>query len=68
MIRIRGRRLTVCRAGLALAVVAVVVAREQRGVDVDRISDGFAQAVSLEDHVCRCEVVSYNGDGKFSLV
>ncbi len=52
----RGRgnaRRTVSRAGLALAVVAVVVAREQRGVDVDRVRDGLAEAVSGETHLGR---------------
>lgn len=53
MTRLRGWRdweLTVRRAGLTLAVVAVVVARQERGVDVDRIGDGFAEAVTRENH------------------
>lgn len=43
-------KLTVGRAGLALAIVAVVVAGEQRGVDIDGIGGGLAQAVSGESH------------------
>ena len=37
-------------AGLALAVVAVVVAREEGLVDVGRVGDGLAEAVSGERH------------------
>ena len=45
---------TVGRAGLALAVVAVVVAGEERGVHVNRVGDGVAEAVSGESHVGCC--------------
>lgn len=45
----RGRR-TVGRAALALAVVAVVVAGEEGSVDVSRVGDGLAEAVSGERH------------------
>lgn len=41
---------TVCGAGLALAVVAVVVAGDDRGVNVDRVGDGLAEAMSSENH------------------
>lgn len=41
---------TVCGAGLALAVVAMVVAGDDRAVDVDRVGDGLAEAVSSENH------------------
>lgn len=37
---------TVCRAGLALTVVAVVVAREEGRVDGDGVGDGAAEAVA----------------------
>lgn len=37
---------TVGRAGLALAVVAVVVAREEGRVDGDGVGDGAAEAVA----------------------
>lgn len=43
-------RLTVGRARLALAVVAVVIGRDERGVDVDRVRDGLAEAVAFENH------------------
>lgn len=46
----RGAALTVGRAGLALAVIAVVVAGEKRSVDVDRVSDGLAETVTRETH------------------
>ncbi len=42
---------TVSRARLALAVIAMVVAGEERGVNVDRVGDGLAEAVSGEAHV-----------------
>ena len=41
---------TVGRAALALAVVAVVVAGEEGGLDVNRVGDGLAEAVSGERH------------------
>lgn len=41
---------TVRGAGLALAVVAVVISGEERGIDVDRVGDGLAEAVSGERH------------------
>lgn len=41
------------RAGLALAVVAVVVADDVRGGDVDSEGGGFAEAVAGERHVGR---------------
>ena len=40
---------------MALAVVAVVIAGQERGVDVDRVGDGFAEAVALESHDCGLE-------------
>lgn len=43
-------KLTVGRAGLALAVVTVVVPSDEGRVDVDRIGDGLAEAVSGERH------------------
>lgn len=42
--------LTVCRAGLPLAVIAVVVCGDEWLVNVDRVGDGFAEAVTLENH------------------
>lgn len=44
-------KLTVRRARLPLAVVAVIIARDQRLVDVDRVGDGLAETVTLENHV-----------------
>jgi hypothetical protein len=44
------REHTVCRTRLALAVVAVVVARDDRGVDVGRVGHGLAEAVAGERH------------------
>ncbi len=41
---------TVGRARLALAVIAVVVAGEEGGVNVDRVGDGLAETVSGEAH------------------
>lgn len=35
---------------MTLAIVAVVVAGEEGGVDVSRVGDGFAEAVSCERH------------------
>ena len=46
----RQKQRTVGRARLALAVVAVVVAGEERGVNVDRVGDGLAETVSGEGH------------------
>jgi hypothetical protein len=46
------------RAGLALAVVAVVVAGEEGSVDVSRVGDGLAETVSSERHVGRDERIS----------
>ena len=43
-------QLTVGRATLALAVIAVVIGSDQRGVNVHGIRDGFAEAVSGERH------------------
>lgn len=45
-----GFDLTVGRAGLALAVVTVVVGRDQRSVDVNAVRDSLAEAVSCENH------------------
>lgn len=42
--------LTVGRATLALAVIAVIVGSDQRCVNVHGIRDGFAKAVSGERH------------------
>lgn len=41
---------TVGRTTLTLAVVAVVISRNGRLVDVDRVSDSFAQTVTGERH------------------
>lgn len=41
---------TVGRTGLALAVVAVVVTNEERGLHVDRVGDGLAETVSGKRH------------------
>lgn len=41
---------TVGRAGLALAVVTVVVASDDGSVDVSREGDGFAEAVARDGH------------------
>lgn len=41
---------TVGGAGLALAVVTVVVAGDDGGVDVGLVGDGLAEAVSGERH------------------
>lgn len=46
-------RLTVCRAALALAVIAVVVA-DNEGVGIDSVLDGAAEAVTRETHCCCC--------------
>lgn len=46
-------QLTVGRATLALAVIAVIIGSDQRGVNVHGIRDGFAKAVSGERH-CGC--------------
>lgn len=43
-------QLTVGRATLALAVIAVIVGSDQRGVNVHGVRDGFAKAVSGERH------------------
>ena len=45
-------RRTVGAAALALAVVAVIVASDQRSLDVSRVGDGLAEAVSGERHGC----------------
>ena len=42
--------LTVGRATLALAVIAMIIASDQRGVNVHGVRDGFAEAVSGERH------------------
>jgi hypothetical protein len=42
---------TVSAATLALAVVAVVVASEERSLDVSRVGDGLAETVTSERHV-----------------
>lgn len=42
--------LTVGRSRLSLAVVAVVISREKRSIDVDRVGDGFAETVSRKRH------------------
>lgn len=39
------------RARLTLAIITVVIASEERGVNVDLVGDGFAKAVSGERHV-----------------
>lgn len=48
----KGKRvwLTVGRTGLALAVIAVVVARDQWGIDVNAVRDSLAETVSGENH------------------
>ena len=43
---------TVSAAALTLAVVAVVVASEERSFNVSRVGDGLAEAVSGERHDC----------------
>lgn len=43
-------KLTICRARLPLAVVTMVVTRDQRLVNVDRVGDGLAETVTLENH------------------
>lgn len=48
--RREGVKLTICRARLPLAVVTMVVTRDQRLVDVDRVGDGLAETVTLENH------------------
>jgi hypothetical protein len=48
--------LTIGRTRLSLTVVAVVVTREQGLVNVDRVGDGLAETVTLENHgdkLCR---------------
>lgn len=45
-----GRVRTVCGATLALAVIAVVVSRQERLVDVNGICHGFAQAMASDSH------------------
>ena len=35
---------------MPLTVIAVVVARDQGLVDVDRVGDGLAETVTLENH------------------
>lgn len=42
---------TVGRSRLTLAVIAVIVTCEEGSVNVDRVSDGLAEAVSGERHV-----------------
>ena len=41
---------TVGRATLALAVIAVVIAGQQRGIDVDGVGNRLAETVSGERH------------------
>jgi hypothetical protein len=41
---------TVGRAGLALAIIAVVVARDERGIDVGLVGDCLAETVASERH------------------
>lgn len=36
---------------MTLAIITVVIASEERGVNVDLVGDGFAKAVSGERHV-----------------
>lgn len=43
----------VCAPALALARVAVVVARDEGGVDVGRVGDSLAETVSGERHLDR---------------
>lgn len=45
-----GEEVTVGAAALTLAVVAVVVAGDERGFDVGGVGDGVAEAVSGERH------------------
>lgn len=47
---------TVSRATLSLAVVAMVVAGNQRRIDIDAVGDGLAEAMSRENHLGRSEV------------
>ena len=42
---------TVCASTLTLAIIAVVVSRDERGFDVGRVGDGLAEAVSGKRHV-----------------
>ena len=54
----RGEELerTIGRTRLSLTVVAVVVTRDQGLVNVDRVGDGLAETVTLENHgdkLCR---------------
>lgn len=43
-------RLTVGRATLALAVIAMIISSDQRRVDIHGVRDGFAEAVSGDRH------------------
>lgn len=43
---------TVGRATLALAVIAVVIAGQKRGINVDGVGNRLAEAVSRERHDC----------------
>lgn len=47
---LRVQQLTVCRARLALAVIAVVIAGDEGRIDVGGVGDGLAKAVSGENH------------------
>lgn len=50
-----GRRLTVGRAGLTLAVIAVIIASEEGLLGVlDGVSDSLAKAVTGKRHVGGC--------------
>lgn len=46
-------RHTVSRATLTLAVIAVVISRSERLLDVDRVGDGFAETVTGNRHFGR---------------
>ena len=43
---------------MALAVVAMVIAGEERGIHVNRVGDGVAKTVTGERHVGCCSMLS----------
>jgi len=46
-----GELLTICRATLPLAVIAMIVAREEGLVNINSVGHSFAQAVAVENHL-----------------